>query len=215
MPSGMNPIVFLATGAHCVPSADKTLLRERYIEYRIALQKAALYQKPMYGVLSEYNPSAPEVPPFQHFCTAGLQTLSPEDLAFAKTKSQKEFLSIQYLLSSLNLSDDTFVVKLSGRYILMGDSFLKTVEAVKDNPQIQGVVCLTEDKQQQYTFCFALRWKWFKQFYSKHVSYLQMKNLEQCIVDFYKEEGIFDQLVQVKTLEIFTQISNANQFQMF
>ena len=165
--------------------------------------------------MSEYDGSAPEIPPFHLFCTAGLQVLSSEDLASAKTKSQKEFLSIQSLLPSLNVSEDTFVVKMSGRYILMGDSFMHTVEAVKDNPQIQGVVCLTEDKQQQYTFLFALRWKWFKQFYSKPISYLQMKNLEQCIVEFYKEEGIFDQIMQVKTLEIFTQINNANQFQMF
>ena len=43
----------------------------------------------------------------------------------------------------------------------------------------------------------------------------ELINKEQCIVEFYKEEGIFDQIVQVKTLEIFTQISNANQFQMF
>jgi hypothetical protein len=211
----MNPIIFLATGAHHIPSADITLFRERYVEYRIALQKVSLYKKPICGVLSEYDPSAPEVPPFHLFCTAGLQRLSPEDLASAKTKSQKEFLSIQSLLPSLTLPDETFVVKISGRYILMGDSFMNTIEAVKDNPQIQGVACLTEDKQQQYTFLFALRWKWFKQFYSKPVSYLQMKNLEQCIVEFYKEEGIFDQIVQVKTLEIFTQISNANQFQMF
>jgi len=211
----MNPIVFIATGAHHISSADITLLRERYLEYRIALQKIALYQKPIYGVLSEYDASAPEIPPFHLFCTAGLQVLSSEDLASAKTKSQKEFLSIQSLLPSLNVSEDTFVVKMSGRYILMGDSFMHTVEAVKDNPQIQGVVCLTEDKQQQYTFLFALRWKWFKQFYSKPISYLQMKNLEQCIVEFYKEEGIFDQIMQVKTLEIFTQINNANQFQMF
>lgn len=210
----MNPIVFITTGAHNIPSADITLLRERYIEYRIGLQKVALYNKPMYGVLSEYDVQAPEIPPFELYCKAGLIRLPPNVLSSARTKSQKEFLSIQLLLDTFDMPEDTFVIKISGRYILMKDSFFDAVESVRDDPTIQGVICMTPDNQQQYTFLFALRWKWFRKFYSKSVEELGTKNVEQFIVEFYKEEKILSSLKRVERLDIFTQISNASQFQL-
>ncbi len=212
--TNMTSIVFVVTGAHIIPDSSPILLRERYIEYRIALQKISLYKQPIFGVLSEFQPQSPEIPPFDDLCNAGLLKLPSPFLSSCTTKSQREFLSIQYLIQDMNLPNDTFIIKVSGRYILMNDTFYNTVESVKDNPEIDGVACLTKDKQNQYTFLFALRWKWFKKFYSKYVMDLGQKNVEQFILEFYKEENIMNKIKIVDELGIFTQICNAKQFQM-
>ena len=97
-------IVFLVTGAHDIKSATDTLLRERYLEYMIALQKIFLYNKPTYGVLSEYNEKRNHIPPFNIFSFNKYVKLLPIDLRICTTKSQQEFYSIQILIKDMDLN---------------------------------------------------------------------------------------------------------------
>ncbi len=109
----MSKIVFIATGAHSIANASDALARERYIEYMIALHKIFTYNKPVYSVLSEYNSEISHCPPFDLFSMTILLKLPISFLDDAKTKSQREFLSIKELVRNMNLEDDTFVIKIS------------------------------------------------------------------------------------------------------
>lgn len=210
-------IAFFVTGAHSIPGANDTLLRERYIEYMIALQKVFHYKVPVYGVLSELNPSLNHIPPFREFPFQHLTFLPQQELAHCKTKSQREFLSIQLLNEQVNdLEDNTFIIKLSGRYIPIDDSFFNLIKGVASNKQIQGIFRLAEtDQPLQYTFFYALRWKWFKKFYQQSLDSLGTKCVEEFILEFYNEEDISNTLVAIPHLGVLAQINNENRFEIF
>ena len=218
----MKEIAFLITGAHIIPGASTMLYRERYLEYIIALHKVFSYKKPVYGVLSEYDPieSAVNIPPFDLFPFETLCKLSPNELVHCKTKSQREFLSIQSLVHTLQndttLDDDTFILKLSGRYILLKDTMLHLVEQHKTNKDIQAIVCLTQGVYpiQQYTFCFAMRWKWFQRFYKCPVEELGTKCVERFIIEFIEKENLQGATHTIDELGILCNINNENKFQM-
>ena len=184
----MTDIAFIVTGAHAIPNANETLLRERYLEYMIALQKVFHYKLPTFGVLSEVNPALNHLPPFREFPFQHLKVLGLERLAHCKTKSQREFQSIQYLNQEIQgLHDDTFIIKLSGRYIPIDDSFVNRVKENVANKDVQGILCLANNVGHplQYTFFFALRWKCFQKFYSQSLNTLGAKCVEDFIIEFY------------------------------
>jgi hypothetical protein len=218
----MKDIAFLVTGAHSIPGATPELYRERYLEYMIALQKIFSYQKPVYGVLSECDPeiSAINAPPFDLFPFQTLSKLPRVALQHCQTKSQREFLSIQCLIQSLQgdltLDDDTFIIKVSGRYILLKDTMLHLVEQQKTNKDVQAIICLTKGVYpiQQYTFCFALRWKWFQKFYNRPIQSLGAKCVERFIVEFIEEENLQGFTMNVEELGILCNINNENKFQV-
>jgi hypothetical protein len=214
----MTDIAFVVTGAHGIPNASEVLLRERYMEYMIALQKVFHYNLPTYGVLSEVIPSLKNVPPFREFPFHHLLSLSPEKLSQCRTKSQREFQSIQYLNREIQgIQDDTFVVKLSGRYIPMDDSLVNLVKENSTNKDVQGIVCLSKNvgHPQQYTFFFALRWKWFQKFYAQPLEDLGTKCVEDFIIEFYQKENLIGNLLLVESLGVLTQINNENKFQIY
>lgn len=218
----MKDIGFVITGAHIIPGASPTLYRERYIEYMFALQKVFSYQKPVYGVLSEFDPIASPVniPPFDFFPFEKLWKLAPQALDHCKTKSQREFLSIQSLVNSLQgdttLADDTFIIKVSGRYLLLKDTMLNLVESQKANKDIQAIVCLTKGVYpvQQYTFCFAMRWKWFQRFYTRPVEELGTKCVERFIIEFIEQENLQGATLPIDELGVLCNINNENKFQV-
>lgn len=218
----MKDIVFLVTGAHIIPGASPELYRERYIEYMIALHKVFSYQKPVYGIISEFDPREfpLNIPPFDLFPFETLCKLSISALQECKTKSQREFLSIQSLVQRLQedqtLTDDTFIIKVSGRYILLKDTILNLVEQYKTNKDVQAIISLTKDVYplQQYTFCFAMRWKWFQKFYKRSVEDLSTKCVERFIVEFLEQENLQGQTVNVDELGILCNINNENRFQV-
>ena len=125
-----NDTIFIVTGAHSIKSATESLLRERYIEYMIALHKIFSYNKETYGVLSEYNENVLHVPPFDTFQFKKNLKLEPDTLEHCTTKSQREFYSIQLLIKDMQIDDDVFVIKVSGRYVILKDTFFNTVESI-------------------------------------------------------------------------------------
>jgi hypothetical protein len=214
----MTDIAFFVTGAHAIPNANETLLRERYIEYMIALQKVFHYKVPTFGVLSEVDSSVHNIPPFDHFPFVNLQCLTRERLSHCKTKSQREYQSIQYLNQNVQgLHDDTFIIKLSGRYIPIDDSLVNLVKENVKNTDVQGILCFAKNVGHplQYTFFFALRWKWFQKFYAQPLEELGMKCVEDFIIEFYLKENLVEKLLLVERLGVLTQINNENRFEIF
>ena len=213
----MSDIIIVVTGAHDIKPENTTLLRERYVEYMIALHKVFSYNKPVYGVLSEYNEKQVSIPPFDRFAFRKLLKLVDTDLQDCSTKSQKESYSINLLIKDIEMDDNTFVIKVSGRYVIIKDTFYNTVESLKNNMNVNGVICITEGvfPLQQYTFLYALRWKWFKKFYSESISKLEGQCVERFIVEFFEKENIIGSIVNVSRLDILTNINSENKFKLY
>lgn len=212
----MSKIVFIVTGAHSIANVSDALARERYIEYMIALHKIFTYNKPVYSVLSEYDSETSHCPPFDLFSMTTLLKLPISFLDDAKTKSQREFLSIKELVRNMNLEDDTFVIKLSGRYIILKDTLYNLVEQYKDNKNVNAIVCIPPAQLlQQYTFLFAMRWKFFKEFYELPLSIVSTKNIERVIVEFCENKNIVNSIINIERLDILANINNENKFQIF
>jgi len=212
----MSNIVFIVTGAHSIANVSDIVARERYVEYMIALHKVFTYDKPVYGVLSECRPDNQHCPPFDTFSMKKLIKLPVSFLQDAKTKSQREFLSIKELIRDLHLEDDTFVIKVSGRYTIMKDTLYNLVDAYKNEPAVNAIICIPpEQPMQQYTFFFALRWKFFKEFFEMPLSYLGTKNIERAMIEYYEEKKLFGSILRVEKLDILANINNENKFQIF
>jgi len=218
-PSGkiMEEIVCITTGADNIDNKDPLLRRERYVEYVMALSKLFNYNIPTYGVLSEYNPRLSDNPPFSKFPFRMLKTIDVGALN-GYGKSQREFLSIRTLLEGMNalpINDNTFIIKSSGRYLLIDDSFVNCIKDNVLNESVQSVVRLCDRDTQQYTFLYALRYKHFKQFYSQDVAPLRYKNIERAALEFLKERNIFKNTILLSHLGILTHIANSDPFTIF
>lgn len=123
-------IIFVITGADIIPGINLILRRERYIEYRMSLNKIFNYGYHAYGVLSECDDTDKvDRPPFSLFPFKHLEILDKGLLPY-NMKSRCENMSISKLLDTMNnsnISDDTFIIKISGRYLLLDDTFINTV----------------------------------------------------------------------------------------
>ena len=215
----MSKIVFIVTGAHSIANVSDIVARERYVEYMIALNKVFTYDKPVYGVLSEYNQGDKNCPPFDIFSMKKLIKLPVSFLQNAKTKSQREFLSIKELIGDIQLEEDTFIIKLSGRYTIMKDTLYNLVDTYKNDINVNAIICTPPEQPklfiQQYTFFFALRWKFFKEFFELPLSYLGSKNIERAMIEFYEERNLIGSIVRIDKLDVLANINNENKFQIF
>ena len=213
----MEGIVFITTGADNIDNTDPLLRRERHVEYVMSLSKLFHYNLPIYGVLSEYNPKLSDNPPFSKFPFRMLKTIDVGALN-GYSKSQREFLSIRTLLEGMNvepINDNTFIIKSSGRYLLIDDSFVNCVKDNVSNESVQSIVRLCDGDTQQYTFLYALRYRHFKQFYSQDVAPLRYKNIELAALEFLKEHDIFKHTILLNRLGILTHIANSDPFTIF
>jgi hypothetical protein len=212
----MSNIVFVVTGAHSIANISDIVARERYVEYMIALNKVFTYDKAVYGVLSECRADNQYCPPFDTFSMKKLLKLPVSFLQNAKTKSQREFLSIKELIRDIQLKDDTFVIKVSGRYTIMKDTLYNLVETYKNDVNINAIICTPPEQPiQQYTFFFALRWKFFKEFFELPLSYLGTKNIERAMIEYYEEKNLVGSILRIDKLDILANINNENKFQIY
>lgn len=202
---------FIITGADHIPNISAR--RERYVEYMLALHRVFSYGIPVMGVLSEYAPSE-NTPPFSQFPFKVLKTIQRGALD-GLGKSQKEFASISELLKNvIDVSDDEFIIKASGRYVLVNDSFVNLVKEHETNPRVNAIIRLNTDKTQQYTFLYALRYKYFKQLHSQSM-FPSGVNIERVTLDFLKNNGLFDTTLKVDSLGILTNINNENCYNIY
>ena len=132
----------------------------------------------------------------------------------AGEKSQQEYVSIkQFINTNPPIDDEAWIVKLSGRYMLIDDTFMDEVKNAP--PETQGVIKLFEDGNKMYTFCYALRYKWFKSFYKYPVQFMGYLNIERFILECIKIENIFKNVKKLDRLGIITNVNNENKYQIF
>jgi len=103
-----------------------------------------------------------------------------------RNKGVNEARSLIEGFRHFTFADDDMIVKLTGRYRLENDSFLKLVE---DNPDVDAFV-KTDRYGQVWTGCFALRYKLFKDMLSKfdfEMMERYMINIEREVAGYIKE----------------------------
>lgn len=202
---------FVVTGADHV--SNTSIRKERYVEYMLALHRVFSYGAPVLGVLSEYDPSE-HSPPLSRFPFKVLKTIA-RGMLDGLGKSQKEYASISRLLSDVTgISDDEFIIKVTGRYMLVNDSFVNLVKEHETNPRVNAIIRLCDHDTQQYTFLYAMRYRYFKQLHSQPM-FAAGINVERVTLDFIKTTGLFDTTIKVKSLGILANINNENSYYVY
>jgi hypothetical protein len=203
---------FIITGAVKIKEISPNLFTERNTEYRLCLHKLFYYNKPVHAIISECSKEESKETCFKDFAfSSELYIPSTKDLN-AKGKSQQEFLSIQtYVKNNTNFNDDDWIIKLSGRYLLLSDIFVETVKAAQK--ECDAVVKISDTQSQIYTFCFALRWKYFKDLYLHDVNYLG----EQCVENFVYSYIVDNKLktMVVPKIDILTNINSEGIYRIY
>ena len=197
---------FVVTGADIEPR------KERNIEYTLCLHRMFSFGLPAYAVVSECGDS--ESGPFLALSSnfSKLVTLR-RGLLDGLNKSQKEFASIKVLLDTMDL-DNEFIIKVSGRYLLLNNSFVDTVKSAEKVSNINAIVKLCDNDTQQYTFLYAMRFKYFKEFYQTTVL-PPGKNIERAILEFIHARGLYETTLKVSELGILTNINGEGGFKIF
>ena len=202
--------VFIATLAQHLDNDEK--YKEREKQYMYSLSRIFSYKLPVYGVLSEtYNDK--EFRPMKYFPFKQVVEISSTHDTFGfLTKSQKEFYSLKTALNDINISDDTWVIKVSGRYMIIDDSFVNTVRTASDS--IKAIIRTCDDETQMYTFLYALRFKYFKEFFIKN-DLSNNINLERVtflnIINSFSREEI----LMVDRLGIFCNVADTDIYHYF
>jgi len=205
-------IHFIITGAVKIKNITSELFIERNTEYKLCLYKILHYKKPVHAIISECTKEESKETSFSKFAfSSELYIPSTTDLN-AKGKSQQEFLSIQeYVKNTTMFNDEDWIIKLSGRYLLLSDFFM---DAVKNAPkECDAVVKVSDTNPQIYTFCFALRWKHFKDLYLHDVNYLG----DQCVENFIYSYLIDNKIktIILPKLDILTNINSEGIYRIY
>ena len=202
--------VFIATLAQHVDKDEK--YKEREKQYMYSLSRIFSYKLPVYGVLSEtYNDK--EFRPKTYFPFKQVVEIpSTLEMFGFLTKSQKEFYSLKTALNDINMSDDTWVIKVSGRYMIIDDSFVNTVRSASDS--IKAIIRTCDDETQMYTFLYALRFKYFKEFFiendlSNNIN-LERVTFLNIIHSFSREE-----ILMIDRLGIFCNVADTDIYHYF
>ena len=203
--------IFIVTGADIEPS------KERYIEYMLSLNKIFSYGFPVYGVVSEHIKDKDNTP-FSQLPFKKLTFIEKGNLD-TFNKSPREFISIKCLLDEmqdLDIDDSIFVIKASGRYLILDDSFVSLVKSNQLNPNVNSIIRLCDNDTQQYTFLYALRYKYFKAFYNQGLNTVPNgKNIEQATLEFLHANNLFETTLKVDRLGILTNINGEGAFRIF
>jgi hypothetical protein len=117
-------------------------------------------------------------------------------------------------LNSDVYDDDKWIIKMSGRYLFIDDIFVNTVNSLDNSSECNAIIKLCDNNTQAYTFCFAMKWRYFKLLYSNHFSILGDKNVEQYVLEFIKE-NIISTTFAIDTLGILTNINNDNVYAIY
>jgi hypothetical protein len=212
-----SPIIFLVTGADHIYDCNPVVKKGRYIEYMIALHRVFYYSYPVIGVLSEVDKEHIEDrPPFESFPFQKLITIERGELD-GYNKSIREGVSILRLLKEVSsIHNDAFIIKVSGRYVIMDDSFLTIVKQHTTNTNIAAIIRSAENNTGQYTFLYALRYGYMKEFYERYqYDVHDTISVEYRIFEFLKEKKILEHTIMVDKLGILTNINNEGIFRIF
>jgi hypothetical protein len=183
--------------------------KEREKQYMYSMARIFSYNLPVYGVVSETHNNS-EFKPKNFFLFEKLVDIPSTDNNM--TKSQKEFYSIKTLLHNINLDDNTWVIKVSGRYLIYNDVFINSVKNSSDN--IKGVIRLCDNDTQMYTFLFALRFKYFKDFFYNN-DLPNNINLERIMLLYIQNMINKEDIKMVDDLGVICNIADCNIFRYF
>jgi hypothetical protein len=209
-----SPIIFLVTGADSITTCNPILKKERYIEYTFSLHKIFYYSYPVIGVLSEIDEeNSNDCPPFKLFPFQTLIKINKGELD-AYNKSTRECISINRLLHNVSfINDNVFIIKVSGRYLIMDDSFITIVKKNISNDNIVAVIRKSENFPAQYTFLYALRYRYMKAFYENYKHEINDDiSVEYRIFEFLKQNQLLESTIMVNRLGILTNTNNGNDF---
>jgi hypothetical protein len=188
---------------------DDTKYNEREKQYMYSMARIFSYNLPVYGVVSETH-NNPEFKPKQLFPFEKLVEI--ESFNKNMTKSQKEFNSIKLLMRNLDIDDNCWVIKISGRYMIYNDVFIESVKKSSDN--IKAVIRTCDNNTQMYTFLFALRFKYFKEYFIKY-NITNDINLEKLTLLYIQNILDDDEINYVNDLGIICNIADCNVFTYF
>ena len=200
-------MIIVTTLAQHVDNDEKYNEREK--QYMYSMARIFSYKLPVYGVVSETYCN-PEFKPTQLFPFEKL--IEIESFNKTMTKSQKEFNSIKLLMSNLDLDDNSWVIKVSGRYMIYNDIFIDSVKNAPDN--IKAVIRTCDNDTQMYTFLFALRFKYFKEYFINY-NITHDINLEKLTLLYIINVLNDDEIQYVNDLGIFCNISDCNDYTYF
>lgn len=117
-------------------------------------------------------------------------------------KGVNEARSLLEAFKILNFNDNDIVVKITGRYYFTSNEFLMLVE---NNPTVDAFV-KTDSSAQVFTGCFALRYKYFKEFLEQ----LDLAKMEQEMINIEQEIAHYlKKILQIKNVKIMS-IDNLN-----
>jgi len=200
-------MIIVTTLAQHVDNDEKYEEREK--QYMYSMARIFSYKLPVYGVVSETH-NNPDFKPKNFFPFKKLVEIPSLDTSL--TKSQKEFYSIKTLLNNINLDDNDWVIKVSGRYLIYNDVFIESVKNVSDN--VKAVIRRCDNDTQMYTFLFALRFKYFKDFFINN-NLSNNINLERVTL-LYIENRLKDEEIKVvDDLGIICNIADCNVYTYF
>jgi hypothetical protein len=184
----------------------------RRSEYMLCLHKLLNYNYPTILIRSETERITNScVHDILHKFTNVIDVPSTRKLGATYGKSQQEYVSIQsFINTNPSIDDDAWIIKVSGRYLFLDDTFVNHVKSA--SPEIQGVIKLCDNDTQMVTFCYALRYKWFKLFYKNPVECLGRMNIERFILICIQNAGIFANVIKVDRLGILANVNNENKF---
>jgi len=188
---------------------NNEIYNEREKQYMYSMARIFSYKLPVYGVVSETHNDCNWLPknffPFEKL----LQIYSTDT---ELNKSQKEFYSIKALLDNINVDDNTWVIKVSGRYLIYNDNFIDYVKNSSDN--VKAVIRLCDNDTQMYTFLFALKFKYFKDFFC-NIDLPNNINLERVMLLYIKNMINENDIKMVDELGVFCNIADCNMYTYF
>jgi hypothetical protein len=194
----MNAVFFVTIAENI---QNKSLHAVREHEYMYCLSRIFSYNIPVYGVISESTNYFPATFfPFK-------KTVYIESTGDS-SKSQKEYISLKSLLSTTTFDDDTWIIKITGRYMLADDSFMNQVKCSN-----KRAVLRKGDSSQMYTFLYAIRYGEYKKIFEKEL--LENVNIEYHILNELLKHISDDDIDFVDNLGIFSNINNEHTFMYF
>ena len=203
----MSTIVFFATIAD-VPK-DHPLYAQRKQQYENAFAKVFSYSTPVHSVISETNQETQDLLqlPF-----TSLKIIPSTNAYNCINKSMREYTSMQLALPT-TLADDTWVIKLSGRYLITDDTFFNTVKSAPDTCHFVGMLWGFDINDiQVYTFFYAIRYNYLAKFLKDPNTMLWSKNVEKHLFEFLHKQNIYDTAIFVDHLGIYVNIADSAEF---
>ena len=184
----------------------------RESQYMYSFARLFSYKLPIYCVVSEtYN--LPLYYPISQFPFKKIVNIeSTIQLLGNVCQSMKEFISLKYLVQNMDINDNTWIIKTSGRYLLEDDTFVTLVK--NTNNSTEAIIRSCDNDTQIYTFLFAMRFKHFKNLFQNFMIENNV-NLERFVYLYILEFIPKENIKYVDHLGIFCNIACENTYLHF